>query len=271
MKLKYLYAYERLEQYLEHISDCDAWERIMIAPFWGQITEWAPFPVDYMKPNPITDNKMLINQVERFKDINMTALFPEFEAIIEKLRKDDDDPMTIAFYPSENCMEEGVFGTGTWGNVIINVNPINNNSVKWIPFVFAHEYHHNVLGFHWYCVKEGKETKGNFLEAMINEGQADLFAQSIYPSFFPSWHMGVEANSEQLVWEKLKNILYNVDSPEAFSPYMFGSEELEIPSYAGYYFGYAIVKDYINKYPNVSFSELLQTPHQVIFNESRFS
>lgn len=159
----------------------------------------------------------------------------------------------------------------TWGNIIISVNSVNDASVKWIPFVFAHEYHNNVLGDYWYCVKEGKETKGIFLEAMINEGQADLFAQRIYPLLSPSWHKGVSADCEQVVWKKLKPVIYNIAPTEEFTPYMFGNEELEVPSYAGYYFGHAIVKDYMGKHPNITFSELLQTPHQLIFNESRFS
>lgn len=271
MKLEYLCTYENLGHYLEHIQENGAWEQIMIAPFWRQITQWAPFPVDYMKPKALINKNIIINQITHFKKYDLLTLKLEFEKIVLKLPKADDDPMTIAFYPSDNCMDEGVFGTGTWGNIIININPINDNFIKWTPFVFAHEYHHNVLGFYWYCVKEGNETKGNFLEAIINEGQADLFAQSIYPSFSPSWHKGMTDDCEQVVWEKLKNIIYSIAPIEEFAPYMFGNEKLKIPSNAGYYFGYAIVKDYINKHPDVSFSELLQTPHQVIFNESRFA
>lgn len=45
--------------------------------------------------------------------------------IAAKLHKEDDDAMTIAFYPSDNSMEEGVFGTATWGNIIININTVN--------------------------------------------------------------------------------------------------------------------------------------------------
>jgi uncharacterized protein YjaZ len=187
------------------------------------------------------------------------------------LPKDDDDPMTIAFYPSENNMKEGIFGTCVWGNIIMNVNPVNKNAVKWLPFVFAHEYHHCVLGFYWYCVKGGTETKGNFLEYLINEGQADNFAQSIYPSFCPSWHKGVSKDCKQDIWKKFKEILYTVAPTEQFAPYMFGDSALGIPPNAGYYFGYSIVKAYIDKHTNISFSELIQIPHQQIFEESGFS
>lgn len=96
-----------------------------------------------------------------------------------------------------------------------------------MPFVFAHKYHHNVLGFHWYCVKEGKETKGNFLEAIINEGQADIFAQGIFPSLYPSWLQGTSADCEQTVWKKIKDVLYKIAPVEEFAPYMFGSKELD--------------------------------------------
>lgn len=271
MKLKYLYAYENLGHYLEHMQENDAWEQIMIAPFWSQIAEWTPFPVDFMKPAPILDKQIVMNQMNEFKKFQISDLAPKFEMIVERLPKADEDPMTIAIYPSDNDMVEGIYGTGVWGNIIMNVNPTNKNSVHWMPFVFAHEYHHNVLGFHWYCIKEGKETKGNFLEAIINEGQADIFAQSIFPSLYPSWHQGISADCEQIAWERIKDVLYKIALVEEFAPYMFGSKELEIPSNAGYYFGHAIVNDYIKKYPHISFTELLQTPHQVIFNESKFS
>lgn len=271
MELKYLRTYNSLGCYLEHFQERDAWEHIMIAPYWQQIAEWAPFPIDYMKPKALLNKQVIINQMKHFNDYDLLAIKPEFERVAASLPKADDDPMTIAFYPSDNSMEEGIFGTGAWGNIILNINPLNHQAVKWTPFVFAHEYHHIVLGHYWYCIKECKETTGSFLEAIINEGQADLFAQSIYPSFFPSWHRGVSPDCESSAWEILKKILCNVAPIEEFAPYMFGNESLNVPTNAGYYFGHAIVNDYLKKHPGMSFSELLQTPHRAIFNESRFA
>jgi uncharacterized protein YjaZ len=53
-------------------------------------------------------------------------------------------------------------------------------------------------------VKRGSETKGNFLEYLINEGQADEFAKSLYPNHQPSWHKGVTGENEQYIWNRLK-------------------------------------------------------------------
>lgn len=243
----------------------------MIAPFWQQISQWAPFSVDFMKPNQLCDKQIIKKEIDEFQKLQTSKISGEFETIVQCLPKEDDDPMTIALYPSDNDMPEGIVGTGVWGNIILNINPLNPCFETWTPFVFAHEYHHNVLGFYWYCVKEGKETKGNFLEAIINEGEADAFAQSIYPSLSPSWHKGVSADRESEVWEKLKKVLYKESSPEEISPYMFGNEDLGIPANSGYYFGHAIVEDYINKHYGISFQELIKVPHKDIFNESRFA
>jgi len=109
------------------------------------------------------------------------------------------------------------------------------------------------------------------LEYLINEGEADEFAKSLYPDCQPSWHKGVAKENEQHVWNKLKKVLYEVGSPQEQAKYMFGSEELGIPPFAGYYFGSGIVSSFMERHTNIGFIDLIKIPHQTIFNESIYS
>lgn len=271
MELKFLYPYKEMRKYLENTCKTNnAWEEIMITPYWKQIAQWAGNSCDFMKPVPIKDGNIVIKQIEKFEALDLSVCENVLKNIISSLPKDDEDPMTVAFYPSENKMDEGVVGVNVWGNIIINVNPLVKDFQKWIPFVFAHEYHHVVLGYYWYCVKEGRETKGNFLEYLINEGEADEFAKSLYPNYQPSWQRGITDKNEQYAWEKLKTVLYEVASPQEQEKYMFGDEKLGIPPFAGYYFGSKIVKSFMEKHSGIDFNDLIKIPHQTIFNGSVF-
>lgn len=267
MELKFLYPYKEMQKYLEGIGkNQNAWKEIMIDPYWKQIAEWAGDTCDFMKPASIKNN--IKKQIEKFKILDLSVYEDVFKNVVSSLSKDDEDPMTVAFYPSENNMDEGVAGCNVWGNIIITINPLITNFQKWIPFVFAHEYHHVVLGFYWYCVKGGSDTKGNLLEHLINEGEADEFAKSLHPNYQPSWHKGVTKENEQFTWEKYKKVLYEVGSPQEQEKYMFGSKELGIPPFAGYYFGSKIVSSFMERHKNIGFNDLIKIPHQTIFSES---
>ncbi|WP_105615056.1 DUF2268 domain-containing putative Zn-dependent protease [Vallitalea okinawensis] len=272
MEFKFLYPYKQLEQYSQYPQKKDElWERIMISPYWNQISEWAGDSCDFMKPTAIQDEQIIIKQVELFKKLDLSTFEKVFKNIAKELPIEDEDPMTIAFYPSATNIDEGVFGSNVWGNIIICINPLTAKSFNLIPFVFAHEYHHVALGNYWYCQKEGKETKGNLLEKLINEGEADEFAKSLYPGWQPSWHKGVSLEDEQRVWEIFKSVLYDEISLKDLGHYMFGNKKLGIPPSAGYYFGSKIVKSFMEKYPDLSFKELIKVPHQTIFDKSSFS
>lgn len=267
MELNLIHPWKRLDNYLARRGDEDAWEQEMVAPFWPRLSEFAPFPADYLKP-PAVGWEEAGGLTGLFETMDFDGLAAEFVRIAAALPKEDDDPMTVAFYPSDNRMEEGVYGTGVWGNVVLNLNPRNPGATDWTPFVFAHEYHHNVLGFYWYCVKGGAETKGNLLEALVNEGEADLFAQSLYPDRSPSWHRGVKPEEEAAVWRKFREALFTAGPTEEFAPYLFGDSGRGIPENAGYHFGCRMVRSYLERNPGLGFSRLIEVPHEEIFRGS---
>jgi hypothetical protein len=244
----------------------------MIDPFWSELSRWSPFPIDYMKPQPITDVETVKHIAKAFDRLNSSSLEIQFRRIADSLPlNNDEEPMTVAFYPSATDMPEGVVGSAAWGNIILTINPLTSSWRKWTLFVFAHEYHHNILGNYWYVQRRGDGLEGTLLETIINEGQADKFAMSLYPGMNPSWHTGIADEDTTGVWRILESVFYRQMSTEESAPYIFGSDTMEIPRNAGYYFGIRIVKGYMEKHPGITFDELLRTPHRAIFEESKYT
>ncbi|BCN29072.1 DUF2268 domain-containing putative Zn-dependent protease [Anaeromicropila herbilytica] len=266
MNIEFIHAYLNLEDYIqEEYQNQDTWKRIMVDPFWSIISQWAPFPEEHKMPMHYLDKSEAIRQLEILKNVDWNKVMESFDMICQALPKDDEDTMYVAIYPSNTYMSEGLYGTGVWGNIILNINAINDNFEQWIPFVFAHEYHHNVWGNYWYCIRNGEGMQGNFLENIIIEGLADAFAESIFPGMNPSWHHGVRREEEEAVWDKIKSVAESCLPIEEVQKYIFGCEELGIPQNAGYYFGIKIVRAYMKKYQIEDMNELLKIPVRDIY------
>ena len=200
-------------------------------------------------------------------------IFSEFDRIVNTLQKEDDDPILIAFYPldDENLIvkdyQNGIVGSCVFGNIVVNINPLAKDFEMWIPYVMAHEYHHSVWGHIWYVLIGN--AKGNLLEYLINEGQADAFAKSLYSSLEPKWLNTLSSEQENLLWEKYMPVLNGTDRTE-LEKYIFGDESLGLPWCAGYHFGYEIVKSYMKSNPDKNFNDLIETDPEVIYYNSRF-
>ena len=226
-----------------------------------------------MKSTPIKDVEKLKKQLDIFQEINFEYLETEFTRISNTLLKQDDDAIVIAFYPldDKNLIvkdhQNGVVGLCVFGNIIININSLAKDYEKWIPYVMAHEYHHSVWGHNWYVLKE--DAKGNLLEYLINEGQADAFARSLYNSLEPKWLDTLTSEQENLLWKKYTLVLDTANRFE-HSKYMVGDKSIGLPWCIGYHFGYEIVKSYLNNNPEKSFNDLIDIDSDVIFINSRF-
>ena len=281
MEIKIKETFKNAKKYLDIAKNENhelkkLWQEYMIEPFWSEIAEWAPFDQSFKQPSYIKELEALEEQLPKLLELNLDGLQHEFEKVTEALPSVDDDPMLVALYPlcdSNKVVKErqnGVVGASVFGNMIISINPLAESYDKWIPYVFAHEYHHNLWGHHWYVVQGGKGLEGTFLETMIIEGQADLFAMSLFPDLEPQWNQSFDKEIEKVLWDRVKIILNSTDS-ETHEKYMFGSEKENLPWCMGYSFGQIIVEDYMKKHPNVSFSNLVEIPAKQIFEASRFS
>ena len=266
MKLELIHAYLKLEEYIQQEDQStDTWKKIMVEPFWHIITQWAPFPEDYKMPVCHFSKEEAKAQLDELKKVDWNTMMESFHAICDKLPKEDDDVMYVAIYPSKTEMPEGIYGTGVWGNIILNINAVNREFHKWLPFVFAHEYHHNVWGYHWYCLRSGEGLCGRLIESLIIEGEADYFAENIFGDIQPSWHYGVKAEEEDSLWEKFWKALGIELPPEEIGKYMFGCEKYGIPKNSGYYFGIKLIREYMEKNPLQDTKMLLETPIDEIY------
>ena len=281
--IKIINTFVNAKKYLEAVKEENSnqeklWHEYMIEPFWGEIAQYAPFDVSSKQPKPVQDVMALEKQITEFEKVELQKLQLEFERIAEALPSDDEDPMFVALYPicdsqsSVKNKQNGVVGEEVFGNVILNINPLAVNFDKWISYVFAHEYQHNLWGHHWYVVKGGQGLSNSFLEYLITEGQADLFAMSMYPDLEPQWNRLFDDETTKQLWSKVEPILDNTERfSDLHAKYMFGNEEEELPWCMGYTFGLMIVSDYMSVHSEISFSELIEVSAKEMFEASRFS
>ena len=279
MKINLLTTFQNVDDYITSAKDnpselSSLWTTHMIEPFWNDIAAYTPFDQSFKQPTHVQSIEQLEKQLPLLQALDIVDLTDKFISVIDALPSDDDDPMLVALYPlcdNNEVVKErqnGILGANIFGNMIININPLADDWQKWIPYVFAHEYHHNIWGHNWYVVRGGKDLEGTFLEHMITEGQADLFAMSLFPELTPQWNRPFDTEIEKELWEKVKSILYSTDH-DTHAIYMFGSKEKSLPWCMGYVFGRIIVGDYLQKNP-MPFKELLNISAKEIFEASRY-
>jgi len=279
IEIKIITTFDNAMEYLLNAKNGDCkvsilWQKYMIEPFWKEIAAYAPFDQSFKQPPCIKKLEKLEIQLSILSKFDTDALKLKFTDIAKALPSDDDDPMLVALYPLCDSnkivkkQQNGVVGASVFGNMIININPLADCWEKWVPFVFAHEYHHNIWGHNWYVLHGGKDLEGTFLEYLITEGQADLFAMSLFPGLAPEWNKPFDTETEKILWKRIMHMLYSKD-PETHHAYMFGDEEKGLPWCIGYVFGRMIVSDYLQKHA-MPFSELLNIPAKQIFEASRF-
>lgn len=275
-KLELLPVYRYLNGFLHDVQQPRAnagalWEQYAIAPFWPQISKWAPFDISFMKPAPPQDIALLKKQLALLREWKLPKLKDQLRPITESLKKEDNDALMVALYPLDHAdaaaqeQQNGVAGACAFGNIILQVDPLAPDWQKWIAYVFAHEYHHCICGEFWYG-PQGRPA-GTLLEQLLWEGQADSYAQSLCPQRRPRW-LDVPGN-EHALWRRYIAVLGTKDRQEML-PWIFGDRALDIPWCAGYYFGNRIVEAYRACHPAVDFAQLLRIPAEKLLRDSRY-
>lgn len=279
-KFRIISAWENIETFLTEASSATdeeikfLWDKYLIEPYWSKVIEWAPDDFQVQKPKPIKDLITLKNQLNIINNSNFVSLLEkELVRIFNTLPKNDEDIITVALYPlsPENTIvaekQNGVVGSCVFGNILININPLAKDWIKWVPYVIAHEYHHSVWG-HNNIVLKGK-YRGDLLTYLLNEGQADAFARMLYKDMKPSWINPISKQQEMEIWKIIKNHLNNCD-PAVKNKLMFGDEEEGIPWCIGYLIGNNIINKFFEKYPNTTFMELIDMDSEDILSESGY-
>ncbi len=267
MNLEIIAVYKNLQDYVTGIEnnakDAETlWNKYAIDPYWEILCQYAPFDLSDRKPKPVTDILTLKKQIDLLNNIDLDNLKDIFKKTASSLPMNEDDTIYIALYPlsDDNAIvkeqQNGVAGTSTFGNMLININPLADNFFEWIPYVFAHEYHHAVWGNYWYAL-HGGELDNSFINSLLIDGQADSFALSFYPALKPKWLFDMSKETEKVLWDNHYSKIYPEQDVD-YGKYMFGDEANGIPWCAGYAIGYRIVQQFLVRNPDTTFVKLLE-------------
>ncbi|MFL0196277.1 DUF2268 domain-containing putative Zn-dependent protease [Clostridium sp. WILCCON 0269] len=278
MELEIISVYEDLDDYILEMEKDDAdyevlWDKYAIQPYWEKISQWAPFDTSARKPKPIKDIGKLKQQIKLMKEINLSTIKNEFRKAVNALPNYDDDTIVIAIYPldDENTIvkehQNGVQGINVFGNILIEINSFAENYLEWIPYIFAHEYHHSVWGNYWHVIHGG--CTGSLIETMLIDGEADTFARSLNPTLNPRWIYQISKEQEKELWNNYYyKLLYETSFD--YKKYMFGDDEAGIPWCAGYFFGYKIIDNFRKIYPQISIKDMIEMNSEKIFIMSNY-
>ncbi len=276
MKFEIISVYEKLDDYIKELERPNAnaqafWEKHAIEPFWSKLSEYAPTDIGNRKPKPVADIGRLRKQVKLLKRLDLAALSRVFEQITSVLTG-DEGTMTIALYPIDNywvrMAQNGVLGTCMWGHIIISLDPLTEDFERWIPYVFGHEYYHNVWGRYWHRLHSG-ELGNAFVNDLLCDGLADTFSLGLHPELKPKWLYDMSEEAEKKLWNEHYSLL--IDRTDVnYNKYMLG-DDIDIPWCAGFAIGFRIAQQYLKSHPNTSIRELLEKRPIDIFNESGYA
>ncbi len=265
MKIEIVPAYQNLSAYaagLDHHPEEAAalWERLIVEPCWPTLCRFAPFDLSERKPKPILSIDSIKKQIALFERLDLDFLTDEMQKITSLLPCSRDEALTVALFPlsddaSVRERQNGVRGFSTFGNIAVEIDPSANRYLPWIPYVFAHEFHHTVWGDYWYG-EHGGELENRFVDSLLIDGEADGFALSAYPNLRPRWLFDLSEEAVGALWRNVYSKIVlerNVD----YARYMFGDESAGIPWCAGYAVGYRIVRRFLDAHPDVGFGTLL--------------
>lgn len=274
MKINIINSYSGVKKYIERVAKGEdkqlCWDEEVLSPHWKTLCCYAPFDLSDRKPSAITDIHELQLQCSLLEQLNMQNLEKEFERVATLLPNYDDDPITVVIFPGNptnqtvNEKQNGVVGTSLFGNMYIEVNPLIEGYEEWIPYVFAHEYHHTVWGNYWFML-HGGELENKFIDSLIIDGEADSFALELYPTLKPKWLFDLSTEEMEHLWNaKYQSIVtqQNIDYPT----YMFGSEDAQIPWCAGYAIGYWLVQKYLRQ-TNQSAIDILEIKPELLLEK----
>ncbi len=249
-----------VENYAKETADV-LWNQQVLGEKWDQLCSYSPFPLDDRRPECIKDVNLLSKQIRLMEKMDITSLQKQMQMIADQLPNYDDDPITVGIIIADagnetlNQLQNGVAGTSLFGNILIQVNPLAKGYEEWIPYVFAHEYHHTVWGNYWFNL-HGDELEHDLLQALLIDGQADSFARSLFPQLAPKWlYLDQQDMVENLYEKQYMNHLQDKEFDYIF--YIFGNQT-DIPWCAGYAIGYYLIQKVLHKKP-MTFREMLET------------
>ncbi|QDP41189.1 DUF2268 domain-containing protein [Radiobacillus deserti] len=134
-----------------------------------------------------------------------------------------------------------------------------------LQYMIAHEYHHTVN------FEKSKENHSEtLLEAVMIEGKAELFAETVYPDVEVSWSKPfISQQSEQKVWNYLKEN-QNLTNVEIKSEFTNGNPRKNLPQWSLYRIGKRIMEIFVDNNPDISIQDWTKLPAREILSKSKY-
>ncbi len=173
-------------------------------------------------------------------------------------------PVRIYIFPSFNEFHlnkmDGVAWFSAWKNsIILFVHPEKKNPKNAIINTICHEYNH--------AVAQNYHSFGKILNNIIFEWYAENFREYLAWWEQAPWTIAVSKSECKKYIKELKPKL-NSKSYKLSQDIMFGT--WKYPLWLGYSLGYHIVKEFIQKYPNRPWWEIVKIKPQEILKLSEF-
>ena len=150
------------------------------------------------------------------------------------------------------------------GDVVISLYARGRDLEKalevWLPPLLAHELHHAER------IVDGPGYGDSLTEAIVTEGLAVVFSLEVFPETpTPSWARALPRGSVCRWWDRATRRGTGYDHARWF----YGSED--IPRWAGYSIGFALVRRYLERHPSRTAADLAAVPAQGIIEGAGFS
>ena len=278
--LKIVSAYYGLADYIQaaRINPQSEWQRLWltyaIEPYWA---EWAQGQFNEARTrkqlsDPVRNLDELSAEVEGLKRSGIEALVEKAYDQITRRLPSSVPQHVVCIYAADPedqwVREQGVVGEGIGENILLKINPLGKNWSRLVPYVLAHEYHHAVWGHNYFAV-QGK-THMDLLTGLIIDGQADSFADQLYPEARPVWIHALTPEEETRQWEKMQEYLDGNDGA-IYERFFFGDAARGTPGNTAYTIGYHLVQAYLERHPEQSVLDLMNKEAREILSESSYA
>ena len=154
------------------------------------------------------------------------------------------------------------------GSVLISLADVLDDEKErraiavWLPQTVAHELDHSAR------ILDGPGYGTTLRDAMISEGLADQFAQSLLPQTpVPPWTEALSATQAEELWRRAQPLL-GQSSLATNRAWLFGSAD--VPRWTAYTLGSRIVAAHRQRRPDQSWADLTREKSADILRESHY-
>ena len=235
------------------------YKEFIYQPIFNRYVAKGKYP-EIMKTlaSPITDIAGLRKEIAMLEKADLVLfVFEQLKTISDSLPGPDSNIILLALNPATKDLYNqynlgylytGViaFATGI-GNIIISIDPRENNWQTVLKHIIAHEYHHNVWSSRHFVRKDF-----SVIEYLVFEGRADYFASRIFPEVNARWLRHQSSQKEKEAWSILKDNLQlrSFDLDKIFY------SDWKLPYGVVYATGFSVVSRFMKNNPQINFLEL---------------